>query len=228
MTSMAERLFSEAFSAEVADLLDKEPDTKKWSTAAKGKLKSNPAGEDAKWWKANGPPMVENWISWRRKTAWKVWTTPDGQPAIELPLEFTTPKGRDIKGFLDRVFITPTKDLVIVDLKSGARSPESDLQLGFYNYELYNMYGIDIRFGAYWMARTGQLSEIHNISRLSPALFALWMDRFDKAIDNEIFIPNITFRCRSCSHRDYCLAYGGSKAYLDPDSQLIEEESEAA
>ena len=225
MTSAAERLFQEAFSIEVADTLDKEPDTKKWSVAGKGKVKTNPAGEDAKWWKANGPGMVNNWITWRRRVAWRVWVTPDGQPAIELPLEFVTPKGRPIKGFLDRVFVTPAGDLVIVDLKSGSRSPESDLQLGFYAYELANVYGIVVKYGAYWMARTGEMSEIHNISRVTPALFGLWMDRFDKAIDNEIFIPNITFRCRSCSHRDYCLAYGGSRAFMDPDYQLMEEEA---
>lgn len=217
---MSERLFAEAFDAEVEDVSSSEPDQTRWSAAGRGKRKDNPAGEDGKWWRANGPPMVENWITWRRRVAWKVWTTPDGAPAIELSQVFVTPKGRPIKGFIDRVLVAPGGQLVIVDLKSGARSPESDLQLAFYRYELYNTYGVDVRHGAYWMARTGEMSEVYNLSRLTPALLAVWMDRFDRAIDNEIFIPNISFKCRACSHRDYCVAYGGSKSHLDPDYQL--------
>jgi putative RecB family exonuclease len=89
--------------------------------------------------------MVDNWIKWRAQSGWRVWTTPDGQPAIELSQEFKTPSGRDIKGYIDRIMIeAETKELVIVDLKSGARSPESDLQLGFYRYEMWNTYGVDI------------------------------------------------------------------------------------
>src|SRR3954464_334376 len=125
--NLSERLFNEAFSAEVADTIDHEPDVRRWSVAGKGKRKGNPEGEDGRWWKTNGPGMVENWVTWRRRVAWKIWTTPDGQPAIELSQEFETPKGRKIKGFIDRVFVIPGGELVIVDLKSGARSPESDL-----------------------------------------------------------------------------------------------------
>jgi RecB family exonuclease len=220
--NMSTRLFTEALEAEVADTTEAEPDTRRWSVAGRGKRKATPDGEDGKWWRANGPPMVESWITWRRKVAWKVWTTPDGTPAIELSQEFVTPKGRQIKGFIDRVFVIPGGELVIVDLKSGARSPESDLQLAFYRYCLYNTFGVDVRHGAYWMARTGELSEIYNLTRISPALMAVWMARFDKAIDNEIFIPNVSFKCRACSHRDYCVAFGGSKAHLDPDSQIEE------
>lgn len=221
----SERLFKDAFSAEVADTIATEPDTRRWSVAGKGKVKSNPAGEDGKWWVANGPAMVERWITWRRRVAWKVATMPDGSPGIEVSLEFMTPKGRMIKGFADRVMVTPTGEWVIVDLKSGARSPESDLQLGFYRYEIFNVFGVDIKYGAYWMARTGEMSDIYNINRLSPQLFALWMDRFDKAIEHGIFLPNISFKCRGCPMRDYCLAYGGDKAFLDPDSNMLMEDA---
>lgn len=220
--NMSERLFAEAFEAEVTDVSGTEPDSSRWSVAGKNKSKTRGHGEDGQWWRANGPPMVENWITWRRRVAWKVWVTPEGTPAIELSQEFVTPKGREIKGFIDRVFIIPGGQLVIVDLKSGARSPESDLQLAFYRYCLFNTLGVDIRHGAYWMARTGEMSDIYNLSRITPALMNVWMSRFDKAIDNGIFIPHITFMCRACSHRDYCVAYGGSKAHLDPDYQLEE------
>lgn len=221
MTSLSQRLFAEAFEAEVLDVAEDHPDTRGWSAAGRGKRKNLLDGEDGTWWRANGPGMVDNWIKWRSASGWRVWTTPTGEPAIELSQEFVTPAGRQVKGFIDRVFITPTGELVIVDLKSGARSPESDLQLAFYRYCLYNTTGIDIRKGAYWMARTGLMSEVYNLARLTPALVAFYLKKFDEAIKHKIFIPHISFRCRACSVRDFCLAYGGSKSHMDPDSEEI-------
>lgn len=219
----AKRLFEEAFHAEVLDTVEDHPDTRGWSAAGRGRRKNLPDGEDGKWWLENGPPMVDRWIRWRQETGWKVWTTPTGEPAIELSQEFLTPSGRQIKGFIDRVFVLPNKELVIVDLKSGARSPESDLQLAFYRYCLYSTMGIDIRGGAYWMARTGEMSEIYNLTRITPPLMNLYLARLDQAIQQKIFLPNISFRCRACSHRDYCLAFGGNKSHIDPDYKEITE-----
>lgn len=219
--SEGKRLFEEAFHAEVLDVAEEFPDARGWSAAGRGRRKNLPDGEDGRWWLENGPPMVDNWIRWRKESGWKIWTTPDGKPAIELSQEFVTPKGRQIKGFIDRVFVHPTGYHVIVDLKSGARTPESDLQLAFYRYCLYNTLGVDIRCGAYWMARTGEMSEVYNLSRITPALMDVYLARLDQAIEGEIFIPHISFRCRACSHRDYCLAFGGSKSHIDPDYQEV-------
>lgn len=217
MVNLSQQLFADAFDAEILDTVEEHPDTHRWSAAGRGKRKNLPDGEDGAWWRANGPGMVDNWIRWRSKHGWRIWATPSGDPAIELSQEFTTPAGRLIKGFIDRVMVTQEKDLVIVDLKSGARSPDSDLQLAFYRYCLYNTFGVDIRKGAYWMARTGEMTEVYNLTRITPALMNLYLARLDLAIDQEIFIPHISIRCRACSQRDYCLAYGGVKSHLDPD-----------
>lgn len=222
MVSLSQKLFTEAFEAEVLDTAEDHPDSRRWSAAGRGKRKNLPDGEDGAWWRANGPGMVDNWIKWRAKTGWRVWTTPDGTPAIELSQEFVTPAGRLIKGFIDRVLVTPEKELVIVDLKSGARTPESDLQLAFYRYCLYNTLGVDIRKGSYWMARTGAMTEVYDLTRITPALMNLYLGRLDLAIEQNIFLPHISFRCRACSHRDYCLAYGGSKSHMDPDYEMEE------
>jgi RecB family exonuclease len=221
VTTLSQKLFAEAFEAEVLDVVEDHPDTRAWSAAGRGRRKNLPDGEDGKWWRENGPPMVDNWIRWRAKSGWKVWTTPSGEPAIELSQEFLTPKGRHIKGFIDRVFVLPSGELAIVDLKSGARTPESDLQLGFYRYCLYNTTGIDIRKGAYWMARSGEMTELYNLTRITPALMSFYLRKLDEAIEHQIFIPHISFRCRACSHRDYCVAFGGSKSHMDPDHEEV-------
>lgn len=220
----AERLFIEAFNAELSDKIEEHPDTSEWSAAGKGKTKARPNGEDGEWWKAHGPGMVQSWIDWRHKSKWRTWTTPDGQPAIELGLEVMTPAGRMVKMFIDRIFVTePTKQLAIVDLKSGARTPESDLQLGFYRYGIFKQYGIDIRLGGYWMARKGGIETVEDLTRFKPALIEAWLARFDRAIGQGIFIPHPTTRCRSCSHRHYCACHGGKYQHLDPDYGAIGE-----
>lgn len=222
MAPQTDALFREAFEAELLDAVEKEPNTALWSAAGKGKKKANPAGEDGTWWRENGPGMVEAWINWRNKSKWKVWTTPDGEPAIELAADVLTPEGRLVRGFIDRVMVTPHRQLVIVDLKSGARVPESDLQLGFYRYFIHKKFGVDVRLGSYWMARQGEMGDVYDIGRFKPALIEAWLRRFDRAIEEKIFIPHPTFRCRACSHRRFCTAFGGSEQHLDPDYTLGE------
>lgn len=220
MTSLSRQLFAEAFEAEVLDAAEDHPNLRHWSAAGRGRRKNLPDGEDGTWWRQNGPGMVDNWIKWRSKSGWRIWTTPNGEPAIELSQEFITPAGRPIKGFIDRVFLTPDGELVIMDLKSGARSPESDLQLAFYRYCLHSTMGVNICKGAYWMARTGEISDIYNLTRITPTLMNHYMAQLDKAIEDAVFIPHVSFRCKACSLRDYCLAYGGSKSHMDPDYGL--------
>jgi len=215
--TLAAVLFKDAFEQELLEAIDQsglEPD--RWSTAGKNKKKDNPAGEDARWWRANGPGMVQNWMDWRKESGWKVLAI-DGEPAIELDVEVDIGDGLPLKMFIDRVMIEPTnREPVIVDLKTGARTPESDLQLGVYRYGLMAKYGIRVDHGAYWMARKGAL-EMVPLQRYTPGLIATWFQRLQDAIGYGIFLPNPTFKCRACPVRNYCLAFGGAESELDPD-----------
>lgn len=218
----AATLFRDAFDAELLDVGEVHDDSTQWSVAGRGRSKANPAGEDEVWWRTHGPEMVQRWLDWRIKSGWQVWTTPDGQPAIELPIVVDV-DGETVKMYIDRVMVEPvTKSLVIVDVKTGSRTPDSDLQLGFYRLGIMELYGIDAKHGAYWMARQGNIGEIFSLERFDPRLMSLWFKRWRTAVDNQIFLPHITTRCRACSMRDYCLAYGGSKSHLDPDRQIVE------
>lgn len=221
-TGYASQLFREAFETELLQTID-DTDTgpDQWSVAGKNKTKSNPNGEDAAWWRANGPDMVNRWVAWRQRAGWRLWVTPDGEPAIELNIETNIPTlGEPIplKMFVDRVFITnpTTNQLCIVDLKAGARSPESDLQLGVYRYGIWRRYGVDIRLGAYWLARKDVMEPV-DLSRYTPDLMEMWFRRFRQATNSGVFLPNVTFKCRACPVRDYCVAFGGSRSELDPD-----------
>lgn len=222
-------LFTKHFEPELLDLAEEHPDFNNWSVAGKARKKP----EDVAWWRANGPDMVDRYIKWRARSGWRPWVTPDGELAIELDITVDIPdwedcgKGEDctqciipLKMYIDSVFVVPSlgNQLVIVDFKTGSRTPDSDLQLGVYRLGIYKKYGIDIRLGAYWMARKGELSDVFNLGHLKPDLLELWYRRFRQATDEGLFIPHPTFLCRACAMRDYCSAYGGSKQHMDPDN----------
>lgn len=217
----AARLFSEAFETELLQLAEANPNPRDWSVAGKNRAKTRPNGEDATWWRANGPKMVQAWIDWRTKNRWPIWTTPDGQPGIELPVEVVIPGLSDeLWMVIDRVFEHPSGDLIIVDLKTGSRTPESDLQLGIYRYGLFRKYGVLADRGAYWMAREGQATEPIGLQRYTPELIEKWFRKFEQAKDAGIFLPHITFRCRACAMNKFCAAYGGPLQHMDPDTQV--------
>lgn len=226
MTSAAQRLFTDAFDGELAEELEAGVDLADFRAGNKRTTKANPdpTGEDEPWWRAEGPKMVQAWIDWRQRAKWRTWTTPHVEPAIELAIE-TQIAGMPLKMIIDRVMVIPQAEtLCVVDLKAGARTPESDLQLGVYRLGIWRKYGVWADFGAYWMARKGQLADIVNLTRFTEPALNTWFDGLRRGIENEVFIPHLTNMCRACGHNRYCLAYGGSESHLDPDSPNYKEE----
>jgi hypothetical protein len=210
----ARSLFLAAFYTERAEYLG----VRAADIRAGGKVsKTNPNKEDELWWLNNGPSMVQRWIDWRAESDWEIWVTPDGKPAIELEL-MPSWGGVPVKMFIDRVFVIPqTGALVVVDLKSGARSPDSELQLAWYAAGISSVYDVPVYLGAYWDARSGEMSGIKTLSRLTLPLLTFWVQKYVEARSAGIFLPNLTNMCRACGVNRYCAAYGGSKAEMDPD-----------
>lgn len=222
MGAVARRLFEEAFQDEVLVQVEANPETRSWSAAGRGRLKRNPAGEDGFWWRQNGPEFVQAWIDWRFESGWKVWSTPDGQSAIELDLIVDCPNGDDVipvKTIIDRVMVMADGELCILDLKSGSRTPDSDLQLAFYRYALLKHYGVDIKYGTYWMARKGVPVEPFELQRYSVHLMETVFRRFVETRNGGYFLPYPSAKCRACSVNRYCAFFGGAMSHLDPDHE---------
>ena len=152
--------------------------------------KANPNKEDAAWWNQAGPVWVENYISWRKENPnWKIWTAPDGNRAVELALTPTV-AGVPVKMVLDRVFEV-NDELVIVDLKTSQNQPVSSLQLGFYKLGLELTFGVPVKWGTYYMARSSNVAPAVDLSEYTHERMEYLVSQFDKARKNQIFLPKI-------------------------------------
>ena len=165
--------------------------------------KANPNKEDVNFWQATGPQWVQAYIDWRKANPdWKLWKTPQGAPAIELAMlpEFA---GVPVKMILDRVFEV-NGELVIVDLKTSQQTPTNTLQLGFYKVGMLKTFGIDVKWGTYWMARQHGVSPLVSLEKYTEDKLEYLVSGFDKARKAGIFLPN-TNNCQyKCGLTDYC------------------------
>lgn len=165
--------------------------------------KANPNKEDQTFWQTAGPRWVEGYIAWREANPdWKIWRAPDGNPGIELAL---TPVVADVpvKMIIDRVFEV-NGQLVICDLKTSQQTPSSSLQLGFYKLGLEQTFGIEVRWGNYYMARGNATSEMVDLSEYTYDKMEYLIKQFDTARKTGIFLPN-TNNCQyMCGLTEYC------------------------
>jgi CRISPR/Cas system-associated exonuclease Cas4 (RecB family) len=103
---------------------------------------------------------------------------------------------------LDRVF-NVDGELVVVDLKTSQQTPTSTLQLGFYKLGIQQVLGVEIKYGAYWMARQQGTTPMVDLSDYTQEKLEYLVSNFDKARKAGIFIPN-TNNCNRCGLTEYC------------------------
>jgi hypothetical protein len=165
--------------------------------------KANPNKEDVTFWQNQGPKWVEAYIAWRKQNSnWKIWTAPDGNQGIELAL---TPvvAGVPVKMIIDRVFEV-NGELVIVDLKTSQNTPTSSLQLGFYKLGLEQTFGIEVKWGTYYMSRGSNISEMVDLSEYTYDKMEYLITQFDNARKSAIFLPNTNSCQYMCGLTEYC------------------------
>ena len=172
--------------------------------------KANPQKEDVNFWQTTGPQWVQAYIDWRKANPnWKLWKTPQGVPAIELAMlpEFA---GVPVKMILDRVFEV-NGELVIVDLKTSQQTPTNTLQLGFYKVGLLKTFGIDVKWGTYWMARQHGVSPLVSLEQYTEDKLEYLVSGFDKARKAGIFLPNTNncqYKCGLTAHCQFSTKIG--------------------
>ena len=194
---------------------------KAWALESEGKdltnarvggraTKANPNKEDVTFWQSTGPQWVQAYIDWRKANPdWKLWKTPQGAPAIELAMlpEFA---GVPVKMILDRVFEV-NGELVIVDLKTSQQTPTNTLQLSFYKVGILKTFGIDVKWGTYWMARQHGVSPLVSLEQYTEDKLEYLVAGFDKARKAGIFLPNTNncqYKCGLTAHCQFSTKIG--------------------
>jgi hypothetical protein len=178
--------------------------------------KAYPNKEDARWWLDNGPKMLDFWVQFRQDSGFQLYLLPDGKPAVETEL-LQTVNGVNMRGFLDRLMVTPDGELAVVDIKTSAKEPASHTQLGTYATLVEKTFGIRPSKGAYWMARTGELSDLFDLSHYTEQRLGVQVAGFKVAVENNIFIPNPGFMCGTCSVNAACYAVNGKDSHKYPE-----------
>lgn len=209
-----ESVWTSVFEQEIADQIEHtgtQPEV--WGASGRA-TKANPDKEDGKWWRENGLEFSKSYMDWRESIPWVIWETPQGVPAIELDLRC---KFGDVpvRVIIDRVFVTPDGELVVVDLKTGANMPKDQgLQLGFYASAIEIIFGHRPAWCAYWNARKGGLTEPVYPDQWTADTIGAELAKFVKLRDMGIFIPNPSMNCGNCGVRRACPAVKGPEAAL--------------
>jgi len=180
------------------------------------KTTAYPNKEDASWWLDNGPKMLDFWVQFREVGGYTLYELADGAKAVETELN-TEVGGVNIKGFLDRLMVSPDGELTVIDIKTSSKPPVTYTQLGTYAILVEKIMGIRPTKGAYWMARTGEMTEPVELDHYTENRLATHVKGFKIAVDNNIFIPQPGFMCSTCSVNHACYAVNGKNSHLYPE-----------
>lgn len=169
-------------------------------------------------WNKMGPEFVQSYIDWRKRSKWEVWTTPEGERAIELDVSGYLPGCPvEIKAYVDRIFWDPVfKKLWIADLKTGKKPPKGPDQFEVYAALCKVKYDVDIRDGAVFMNRRGELGKPLDLSEATPERIGALFGEAWKQIQSGNFEAD-TSDCFLCDVDAACHAKNGPLAHLyDP------------
>lgn len=186
-----------------------------------------PEKENRAWWLQKGPEMVASWVRWRDACGWLLAEVDaadveTGEVVQRLAIELECrPEiaGIPVHAFVDRLFTRDGPDgpeYLVLDLKFGSREPASGDQLDTYRVGIREDYGIDPRWGTYWMGRKGT-------STTPVDLHATPYEKveYDYRMANDQRLRG-DFRykpsnlCGSCSVNAYCPSFGGEYAGTIP------------
>lgn len=133
----------------------------------------------------------------------KIWSTPDGEKAIELAFEVEL-GGVKVVGFIDQIVETSDGDLIVRDIKTGAK-PGDIFQLATYSEAVRIMHGVTPRFGDYLMGKTGKPTKTIEITDEDRAEVHEKFAALEAKIQAEEFEPNPSRQtCQMCSVKTSC------------------------
>lgn len=197
-------VFSTGYEAAVAAARQEWPDESLWLRG--GNLRTD---TDIQRRGADGRTMVEGYIG----HAVNENLTPfmlHARPAVELKFEWEIGRTFDghpliIVGYLDAIYEDSAGNLLIRDLKCGAKKPWWDLQLWTYIHAAREVFGLDVEWAEFFMVRYMERirpAHLSDMSRERLAELFISMDAAERLAGH--YMPTPGDGCRFCDVKHVC------------------------
>ena len=219
--AQATKFWYDCWDVQVSKGMHKEPDVTKWRKGGRAS-KAMPNREDTDVWVVKGLEMVLGYLAYRKASDWLMWTLPDDSPAIEVLVRMDL-DGVEVMGFIDRIHITPTGELVVRDLKTG-RKPDSHLQLGTYAAMLESTFDVRPRWGDYFLGRDCRPTGPVNLDPYTREYLTTEYGKIHQMRKLGLYLVNEGSHCISCGVRDACRLKGQPEVIVDWKDKLPEYE----
>ncbi|MGA8116502.1 MAG: PD-(D/E)XK nuclease family protein, partial [Actinocatenispora sp.] len=169
-----------------------------------------------------GPDQLGDWLDSARSLLEGYFTVEDPQrlePAErESLIEVVLDSGLRLRGFVDRLDVSPAGDLRVVDYKTGGAPREAFearalFQLKFYALVLWRTRGVVPRSLRLLYLRDREACDYSpdadELARFERNLIALWA-AIDRATQAHDFPPKRSRLCDWCAHQQLCPEFGGT------------------
>jgi putative RecB family exonuclease len=156
------------------------------------------------------------------------------EPASREQLIEVVVDGLRLRGYVDRLDVTPTGDIRVVDYKTGATPREAFeakalFQMKFYALVLWRTRGIVPRqLRLMYLADTDTLSyapEAEELARFERTVLAIWA-AIERAMATKDFRPSPSRLCDWCDHKALCPAFGGTPPPFPENATLSDPRDE--
>jgi hypothetical protein len=199
------RIYEREWEAAEADAWEKEPDPAGWQQSGMKKIEN-----DIRDRRIKGRDQVLTYMQNTVKERLRPWTLPDtGWVASEVEFEEDF-GGVKVKGFIDLIMEDPTTgELLVRDVKTGTKKPVGPIQLATYRFAIQKKYGVDPKWGDYWMCKDeGPSAPIH-LGSIPEQLITSQYQIMDAAVSEEMYVANVGDHCGRCDVARHCPFVGG-------------------
>jgi hypothetical protein len=177
---------------------------------------ANKGTETIEWWRKSGLRFCEDYARWREQSDLTIIEL-NGSLVMETEL-MPILHGIPVKMYPDRLMVDGNGQLLIVDMKTGSKDVKLGLQLGVYKVGIEKLLGLDVEWGAYYMARKG--------TTLPPLPLGHWTEdtvgsvfrTFDEQERAGQYLPRLGDHCNwKCAVKEWCVYQGGKRHEDDVD-----------
>jgi putative RecB family exonuclease len=156
------------------------------------------------------------------------------EPASREELIEVVVDGLRMRGYVDRLDITPAGDIRVVDYKTGATPREAFeakalFQMKFYALVLWRVRGVVPRqLRLMYLADADTLSyapDADELERFERTVLAIWA-AIQRAMETHDFRPNPSRLCEWCDHQALCPAFGGTPPPF-PENAVLSDPRDA-